>query len=76
MDKEGLPVILFAMDEAVFRNLIEELHGNGFIRYEGAHDLDQVRLIEDFKATDFLIAYYEDKNPRSGSYHKNEGQLL
>lgn len=76
LEKEGSPAVLFAMDESVFRKLIEELHNNGFIRYEGAHDLDQVRLIDDFKAIDFLIAYYEDKNPHPGSYHTNEGQLL
>lgn len=76
LDKEGSPVAVFAIDKVILGKIIEELHHDGLIRYEGTHDLDQVRLIEGFKAMDFLIAYYEDKNPRPRSYQKNEERLL
>jgi hypothetical protein len=76
LDKEGSPVAIFAIDEAVFKNIIEELHHDGLIRYEGTHDLDQIRLTEGFQAMDFLIAYYEDKNPLPGSRQENKEQLL
>ena len=60
----GLPGVLFAMDEATLRQLVEDLHQHGWIRYEGTHNLDQIRLKEDFRALDFLTAYYEERDPQ------------
>ena len=63
---EGTPGILFAMDEATLRQLVEDLHQHGWVRYEGTHNLDQIRLKEDFRALDFLTAYYKGADPQPG----------
>ena len=61
---EGTPGILFAMDEATLRQLVEDLHQHGWVRYEGTHNLDQIRLKEDFRTLDFLTAYYKGADPQ------------
>jgi hypothetical protein len=60
----GLPGVLFNMDEATLRQLGEDLHQHGWVRYEGTHNLDQIRLKEDFRALDFLTAYYKGADPQ------------
>jgi hypothetical protein len=60
----GLPGLLFAMDEATLRQLVEDLHQHGWVRYEGTHNLDQIRLKGDFRALDFLTAYYKGADPQ------------
>jgi len=60
----GSPGVLFAMDEATFRQVVEGLHEQGWLRYEGTHNLDQLRLKEGHTALEFLRAYYEDREPR------------
>ena len=62
----GLPGVLFNMDEAALRQLVEDLHQHGWVRYEGTHNLDQIRLKEDFRALDFLTAYYKGADPQPG----------
>jgi len=58
-EAEGTPSILFGFDETTFRRATETLHENGWVRYESTHNLDQIRLKEDFSALAFLQRYYE-----------------
>jgi len=59
-EAEGSPSLLFGFDETTFRQAIEPLHENGWLRYESTHNLDQIRLKEDYSAAAFLKRYYED----------------
>lgn len=56
----GSPSLLFGFDETTFRQAIELLHENGWVRYESTHNLDQVRLRDGLSALTFLKLYYED----------------
>ena len=56
----GSPSLLFGFDETTFRQAIELLHENGWVRYESTHNLDQVRLRDGLSALTFLKSYYED----------------
>lgn len=60
----GLPGVLFNVDETTLRQLVEDLHQHGWVRYEGTHNLDQIRLKDDFRALDFLTAYYKGADPQ------------
>ena len=57
----GSPAYVFGMDLNSFKQQIEILHNNGWLRYETTHDLDQIRIKADLSAIDFLKAYYENK---------------
>jgi hypothetical protein len=59
-EAKGSPSLLFGFDETTFRQAIELLHENGWVRYESTHDLDQVRLRDGSSALTFLKLYYED----------------
>ncbi len=65
-EAEGSPSLVFGFDETTFRRAIELLHENGWLRYESTHNLDQIRLKEDFSALAFLKRYYE------GTVEKNK----
>jgi hypothetical protein len=56
----GSPSLLFGFDETTFRQAVELLHDNGWLRYESTHNLDQVRLRDGLSALTFLKSYYED----------------
>ena len=58
-EAEGSPSLLFGFDGTTFRQAVELLHENGWLRYESTHNLDQIRLKEDFSALAFLKRYYE-----------------
>lgn len=60
---KGAPALLFGYDETSFRQAIELLHENGWVRYESTHNLDQVRLRSGLSTTVFLKAYYEGTDP-------------
>ena len=62
-ERPGSPGRLFAMDDPTIRKVVEQLHEKGWVRYEGTHNLDQIRLREGFTALEFLKAYYEDREP-------------
>jgi len=62
-ERPGSPGRLFAMDDPTLRKVVEQLHEKGWVRYEGTHNLDQLRLREGFTALEFLKAYYEDREP-------------
>ena len=64
----GSPPMLFFTGKELLDETVELLHDKGYLHYEGTHDLNQVRLKEDFKADVFLKAYYEGHEPdhRSG----------
>ncbi len=63
-EKRGSPGMLFGMDIVAMRKSIEALHQKGWIRYEGTHDLDQVRLLAGLDSIRFLQAYYEGVEPQ------------
>lgn len=66
-DAPGSPASVFKLDAESFRQQIEDLHERGWLRYETTHNLDQIRLKPDFCALEFLMAYYEDRAPCTGS---------
>lgn len=59
-ETKGSPSLLFGFDETTFRQAVERLHEDGWVRYESTHDLDQVRLRDGSSALTFLKLYYED----------------
>ena len=75
----GSPGVVFALDEGTLGQLVEKLHESGWVRYESRHDLDQVRLRDEFSPLDFLSAYYEERepvmseDPRDG---EDQGELM
>jgi len=64
---QGSPAMVFGLDAALFRQQVEGLHDRGWLRYETTHNLDQIRLKPGFSAIEFLIAYFEDREPHEGS---------
>jgi hypothetical protein len=40
----GSPAVVFGLDVQTFRQKIEALHEQGWLRYETTHGLDQIRL--------------------------------
>lgn len=63
LKKPGSPGLLFAMDEPTLRAHLEKLHEKGWLRYETAHNLNQVRLHNEFSALSFLKAHFGGKEP-------------
>lgn len=63
MTEPGSPGVLFALERESLREMAEELHRSGWLRYESTHNLDQLRLQAGFTPVDFLSAYYEDVDP-------------
>ncbi|MFZ2634338.1 MAG: DUF4007 family protein [Desulfosalsimonadaceae bacterium] len=59
----GSPAVVFGLDSATFRQLIEGIHDRGWLRYETTHNLDQIRLKPGFCALEFLAAHFEDREP-------------
>jgi hypothetical protein len=62
-EAKGAPPFLFGFDETTFRQSIEFLHENGWLRYESTHNLDQVRLRDGLSALSLLKSYYESPTP-------------
>lgn len=65
LDTPGSPTSIFFMDRSVFDETIELLHDKGYLRYEGTHDLNQIRLKEEYTTNSFLKAYFENKEPKT-----------
>ena len=63
LQDKGSPPVLFFMGEKMFHHIIEILHEKCYLRYEGTHDLNQLRLKEEYSAESFLTAYYENREP-------------
>jgi len=63
LQSQGSPPVLFFMGKEVFVATVEKLHDKGYIRYEGTHDLNQLRLKEEYCPESFLKAHYENKEP-------------
>ncbi len=72
----GSPAVVFGLDAASFRQQIEGLHDRGWLRYETTHNLDQIRLKPGFSATEFLTAYFEDREPREETKPSHGGIFL
>ena len=63
-DTPGSPALLFGLDTATFRSLVEGLHDKGFVLYETTHGLDQIRLKPSLSGWEFLSAYFEGRDIR------------
>lgn len=63
LQEKGSPPVLFFMGKKMLHHIIEILHEKCYLRYEGTHDLNQLRLREGYNAESFLTAYYEDREP-------------
>jgi len=70
-EKAGAIGVLFAMDKVCLRQAVENLHERGWIRYEGTHNLDQLRLKEGYTASELMKAYYENREPEIGQHVSN-----
>ena len=73
--KTGTPGVLFAMDETTVRQAVELLHEKNWVRYEGTHDLDQIRLKPTLSSIEFLTAYFEEREPGEASCQSPGGIL-
>ena len=60
----GSPPVLFGLDLTTFRELVEDLHEHGWLRYETTHKLDQIRLKPGYSVLDFIASYYEERSPQ------------
>ena len=71
INKPSYPGFVFGIDDSTMRTTLESIHENGWVRYEGAHNLDQIRLKPGYNAISFLLAYYTNQPPiqRSDSEH-------
>jgi len=63
LQQPGSPVRIFFLGEELLNRVVETLHDRGYLRYEGTHDLNQLRLREDLSLDDFLRAHYLGKEP-------------
>lgn len=63
---DGSPGRLFRLEQPALREACEQMNRKGWLRYESTHNLDQIRLRDDFQPMDFLCAYYEDREPVPG----------
>ena len=59
----GSPPKLFFMGRELFNDTMELLHEKGYLRFEGTHDLNQLRLKEEYTSASFLTAFYENRAP-------------
>jgi len=74
---EGGPAVLFRMDVDTFRQNVERLHERGYVRLEARHNLDQIRLRDDYRPLCFLEAYYQEREPSPvESPVEKQGRLL
>lgn len=63
LNEKGSPGHVFFIDESTLRQSLEGLHEKGWTRYESTHNLDQIRLKDEFSSIEFLTAFYEDRDP-------------
>ena len=67
LDVPGSPAMVFGLDGPLLRQQVEELHNQGWLRYESTHNLDQIRLKSGFSAIEFIKAYFENRKPQEKS---------
>jgi len=67
--KLGAPPVLFGLDLRTFRQMVEDLHSRGWLRYETTHKLDQIRLKPGYSALEFIAAYYDERPPQVNPEH-------
>jgi hypothetical protein len=60
----GSPAVVFGLDVQTFRQKIEALHEQGWLRYETTHNLDQIRLKPGFSYLEFLQPHSENLQPK------------
>jgi len=73
----GGPAMLLHMDIGTFRTNLEKLHERGWLRLESRHNLDQVRLRDEFTPLCFMEAYYQGREPAPARPPaKRQGLLL
>jgi hypothetical protein len=61
----GSPGRVFGLDASSMRQLVENLHQKGWIRYEVRHGLDQIRLLDNYDSLEFIAAAYEAREPEA-----------
>jgi hypothetical protein len=73
----GSPAMVLHLDIGTFRTNLENLHERGWLRLESRHNLDQVRLRDEFTPLCFMEAYYEGREPTpAGPSEGRQGLLL
>jgi len=65
LESPGSPGRLFFLGREVLSSTVESLHDHGYIRYERTHNLNQIRLREEYSALVFLRAYYQGEEPEA-----------
>ncbi len=63
LNEKGSPGHVFFLDEPTLKQALENIHEKGWVRYESTHNLDQIRLKDEFSSIEFLTAFYEDRDP-------------
>ena len=69
----GSPARIFNIDTNSLRQLIEQLHQHGWVRYESTHNLDQIRLLPGYETISFLKAYFDSTEPIKSKIPQSEG---
>lgn len=59
----GSPGRVFGLEAPLMRQMVENLHQKGWLRFEVRHGLDQVRLGQGLSPLEFLQAAYESREP-------------
>ncbi len=62
-EMKGSPGKVFFLGREQLNIIIEQLHDLGYVRYERTHNLNQVRMKDDFSALIFLKSYYQGSDP-------------
>ena len=71
----GTPASVFGIDGDSLRQLVDDLHGQGWLRYETTHNLDQIRLKPGYDSIEFITAYYEERDPHPGTEQRRPAHV-
>lgn len=69
----GSPGRVFGLEAPLMRQMVENLHQKGWLRFEVRHGLDQVRLGQSLNPLEFLQAAYESREPEPQPATSNPG---
>ena len=71
----GSSAFLFGIDVDSLRQLVDDLHSRGWLRYETTHNLDQIRLKPGYDSIEFLTAYYEGRDPHPSTEQRRQADV-
>ncbi len=71
----GMPASVFGIDGNSLRQLVDDLHGREWLRYETTHNLDQIRLKPGYDSIEFLTAYYAEREPHPGTEQQRPAHI-